>query len=204
MYGLEVPKDVLNAHGEPVRYWGCRAIDQGGVLDVVHDRITYRGPKSDEQLPQDEWQCLPFVWWLNNTAMPKLRATLSSLPHEKVVVVDQKGQAFGLVVRRAGGYAYVGAWEHHVGDNRYDLTEKPKGEWSNPDFDPNIGDHVLVNFNGLGTGTVASYFVEHGYRGVRVKLDQQPEWHQKQGQPPYALVFGAEIKAAQAPEPNEV
>jgi len=206
MFGLQVPDEVTQEKGDPVRYWGCRAIDQGtGGIDIVHDRIAYRGPESDEDLPQDEWQHLPFIYWLNTEALPEVRRrfAVGELSDEPTIV-SKPSKRFGIVARRAGGYVYIGAWEHHFDGTRYDLTEKPEGEWSNDKFDPNIGDRVLVNFNGFGTGTVVSYFAEHGYRGVRVKLDKQPEWHQKQGQPPYALVFGQEIKAAQAPEPEEV
>jgi len=191
MFGLPVPKEVIDAKGNPVRYWGCRAIDQGGYLDIVHDRVTCNGP---ETLPLAEWQGLPFIWWLNKVALPELRRQLPAMPYEQVVPVCSQSQ-FSLFARRAGGYVYVGAWEHHTDACKYDLPERPVGEWSNT-FDPNIGDRVEITFNGFGAGSVVSYFCEHGCRGVRVKLDKQPEWHRKQGQPPYALVFGAEIRPA--------
>ena len=65
---------------------------------------------------------------------------------------------------------------------------------------PKRGDRVVVGVNTLGPGTVSSYFVEHGYVGVAVKLDTatEPEWHKKQCKGTkyegYALVFGAELK----------
>jgi hypothetical protein len=63
---------------------------------------------------------------------------------------------------------------------------------------PAIGDVVRITFNGLGTGTVVSYFVEHQYAGVCVRLDNDPAWHVKQCRGSRwagcALVFGAEIE----------
>jgi len=193
MFGLPVPEHITDTKGAPVRYWGCRAIDQAGTLDIVHDRVTYAGTDWDTALPLAEWQGLPFIWWLNNVALPELRQRLSNLPHEHAVPVSERG-LFSMMARRAGGYVYVGAWEHHTDACKYDLLHRPKGRWSGT-FDPNIGDRVEVTLNGFGAGTVVSYFCEHGYRGVRVKLDKQPKWHRKQGQPPYVLAFGAEIRA---------
>ena len=66
------------------------------------------------------------------------------------------------------------------------------GKFENP---PELGTSVRINFNGLGTGIVAAYFVEHGWLGVKVMLDSRPDWHKKQApDKPYALVFGAEIE----------
>ena len=61
---------------------------------------------------------------------------------------------------------------------------------------PKLGDRVRITFNGLGTGTVVAYFVEAGFLGVKVRLDQRPAWHVKQNghNNPDALVFGAEIE----------
>ena len=87
MFGLPVPQQIIDTKDTPVRYWGCRAIDQDGHLDIVHDRITYNGPESDEALPLAEWQGLPFIWWLNNVALPELRRQLPSLPHKQPVPV---------------------------------------------------------------------------------------------------------------------
>jgi hypothetical protein len=194
MFGLKVPQKTIEANGSPIRYWGCRAIENNGVLDIVHDRISYKGPEFDTTLSQEEWSCLPFIWWINHVAMPRLNSTLSDIPYEKEVVIEQKeDESFTMIVRRSGGYVYVGAYEYHVNGFKYDLQERPEGEWSGT-FDPEIGNRVEINFNGFGTGMIVSYFCECGYLGVRVKLDKQPDWHVKQGQPPYALVFGAEIK----------
>jgi len=69
------------------------------------------------------------------------------------------------------------------------------GLWSgkNP-VPPAIGERVTINFNGLGPGTVESYFIEDRWLGVKVKLDKQPEWHRKQNPGrDFALVFGREL-----------
>lgn len=65
---------------------------------------------------------------------------------------------------------------------------------------PAIGTRVRITFNGLGSGVVESYFVEHNFVGVRVRLDAAPAWHVKQNKGTIhagnALVFGREIEPA--------
>ena len=65
-------------------------------------------------------------------------------------------------------------------------------------FPPPIGTKVHIIFNGLGDGKVISYFFEHGFLGVQVKLDNEPKWHIKQTKGDWhrgtALVFGSEIE----------
>lgn len=62
---------------------------------------------------------------------------------------------------------------------------------------PSVGQEVYVRCNSLGPGTVESYFIEHGYVGVAVRLSAAPEWHKKQTKGTkwegVALVFGNEI-----------
>lgn len=81
-------------------------------------------------------------------------------------------------------------------------TEENSGDesvvkWSGSYPIPQIGQPVKVNFNSLGTGVVESYFVEHGYLGVTVRLDKEPEWKIKQHKGTkhagIAMVFGLEI-----------
>lgn len=65
---------------------------------------------------------------------------------------------------------------------------------------PQIGDRVAINFNELGTGIVESYFVEHGFCGLTVRLDNPPAWKVRQHagtrHEGIAMVFGAELKRA--------
>ena len=78
----------------------------------------------------------------------------------------------------------------------YNLTAPTDDKWSGKLSIPEIGDRVRITFNGLGTGSVTSYFHEAGYLGVAILLDEQPEWHEKQnGTNKTALVFGAELEA---------
>jgi hypothetical protein len=78
---------------------------------------------------------------------------------------------------------------------RYDLADFPTDKKWTGDFTPELGKRVKINFNGFGEGEICSFFWEADYAGVRVRLDKQPDWHKKQGEPPYALVFGAECHA---------
>ncbi len=64
--------------------------------------------------------------------------------------------------------------------------------WSGKEI-PNVGDTVKVNFNKLGTGVVDCYFVEYGYLGVVVDLDEAPDWHREQNGNNLALIFGVEL-----------
>lgn len=96
----------------------------------------------------------------------------------------------------------------------YNLTELPEVvqlteanrpdkmvlKWSGIFPIPAIGSHVTITMHKLGPGVVESYFFEHGYLGVCVKLSAQPEWHEKQSKGTRwensALVFGQEISVA--------
>lgn len=96
---------------------------------------------------------------------------------------------------------------------RYGLTDLPEGivlrtdenksdlsviKWSGSYPIPQIGDRVTINFNELGSGVIKSYFVEHGYCGVTVRLDKEPAWKIKQHKGTkyagIAMVFGIELK----------
>ena len=74
-----------------------------------------------------------------------------------------------------------------------DLRDKDVLKWAGT-FVPNIGERVRVSMNGLGAGTVCSYFHEHGYVGVEVQLENAPAWHKIQRPTGRCLVFGTEIK----------
>lgn len=76
----------------------------------------------------------------------------------------------------------------------YAIADVP-AKWSGKTEPPAIGGHVCINFNQLGSGVVESYFTEGGWLGVKVRLDNQPEWHRKQNgaNRNYALVFGIEL-----------
>jgi hypothetical protein len=96
---------------------------------------------------------------------------------------------------------------------KYELTELPEGvilkteenwrdntvvKWSGEYPIPQIGDRVITTVNGMGSGVVESYFVEHGYVGVLMVLDKPPAWHVNQHKGTkhegIAMVFGSELK----------
>ena len=77
-----------------------------------------------------------------------------------------------------------------------DCSQKPTEiKWGSLSAPPAIGQRVHINFNGLRDGTVESYFHEHGWLGVCVKIDKIPKWKMKQEtNRDCALVFAVEIE----------
>lgn len=74
--------------------------------------------------------------------------------------------------------------------------ELPKElKWGSEKRPPAIGDRVSINFNQLGGGVVESYFWEHGWLGVCVKLNNAPAWKRKQQKVNWdcALVYAPEL-----------
>jgi hypothetical protein len=70
---------------------------------------------------------------------------------------------------------------------------------------PAIGTRVRINFDELGYGTVESYFIEHGWLGVCVKLDKIPDWkfNEQRDEPEkmeVALVFAIELDPYAEPD----
>jgi len=67
-------------------------------------------------------------------------------------------------------------------------------KWSGKLPPPAIGEHVVIKMNRFGGATVTGYFIEHGWLGIVCRLDQQPEWHRKQGgDRNRALFFGNDL-----------
>jgi len=63
----------------------------------------------------------------------------------------------------------------------YGLTAPRKGaKWSGNRPIPKRGERVRITMNKFGTGIVRGYFVEHGYQGIYVELDNPPKWYLKQ------------------------
>jgi len=104
---------------------------------------------------------------------------------------DPDGCAYGLK-RLPAGYVNHGPFDAKNDDER-----PARGEvwWCGDKAPPAIGEQVAVRMNQLGEGEVTSYFHEHGFLGVELRIDRQPEWHRKQnGHSPYVLVFAIELE----------
>lgn len=68
-------------------------------------------------------------------------------------------------------------------------------KWSGADKPPAIGEVVEVRINRCGLAEVVGYFVHEGWLGVRVKLQNPPDWYVKQnGGNVLGHVYGAEIR----------
>ena len=64
---------------------------------------------------------------------------------------------------------------------------------------PPVGEKVRVSMNGLGEAEVVGYFSMGGYLGLRVKLDNPPEWYIKQNKGNVVgSIFGPEFKPLEA------
>lgn len=97
------------------------------------------------------------------------------------------------------------SWQHYVQGTSPSENDPPgwsgRGSLATP---PPVGTPVIVRINGIGPGTVRGYFVEHGFLGVEVRVDDPPAWWRKQnGRARIARVFGTEIIGASAEELNQ-
>ena len=71
--------------------------------------------------------------------------------------------------------------------------------WAGKVPPPPIGEKVRVSMNSLGNGDVVGYFSLEGYLGLRVKLDNPPEWYVKQNKGNVVgQIFGPEFKPLEA------
>lgn len=197
MFGFNITEEQ-KAGREVLRYWGARAIFKRGTIDILHDRQTYQAPEQDERLPKRDFNFLSLVHWVNNTGLPWLRKEATKLGSDSNAVIQFSDRRFLIAAspQSSYGYLYIGAVEFAIPEGCYDLAELPTDKQWTGKFTPKLEQQVKVNFNGFGEGRICSFFWEHDYAGVRVRLDKQPDWHKQQGQPPYALVFGAEVELA--------
>lgn len=70
---------------------------------------------------------------------------------------------------------------------------------------PQVGDRVNVNVNGLGPAKVTGYFIEHGFMGICVDVENPPEWALKQNGPGATYhVFGNELRTTPPPPLSEI
>jgi len=112
MFGY--PADVE----KPELYWGARAIFQAGrfegswkkqkwippYIDLVYDRQSFEG---NEHPLKDE-----FMKWLNEGALPHLRAWARGVRPDSKDVLNIGNDKFTLMASPNGsyGYMYIGAW----------------------------------------------------------------------------------------------
>ncbi len=95
---------------------------------------------------------------------------------------------------------HVSTFPAHIYDR-----DKPieNTRWSGTMPLPSKGDRVFVRINTLGPGTIRGFFMEHGYLGVYVNLENPPETYLRQngGANIPTMVFGSEIQPIPAAKP---
>jgi len=205
---------------DPLVYWGARAIKENGYWDrrkgdyippklgfsMLHDRQSCSGEEADRK---------DLVRWLNEKAMPLAQEWAKGESSDSEKVFEHREGEYRLMAscNMSCGYVYVGAWrdprvrlhsQYKEGEEKNEgciygitkLADIPRPwKWSAKFAVPAIGSRVYVNMNDFGEGVVVSYFIEHGYVGVEVDLDRQPDWHvEEHGKGKHILVFGIEVK----------
>jgi hypothetical protein len=94
-------------------------------------------------------------------------------------------------------YSEIPVWEQAVYENGLPVNTKAVLIWAgkNGVVPPPVGEKITVTMNGLGNGDVVGYFSQEGYLGLRVKLDNPPDWYVKQNKGnEVGHVFGPEFK----------
>lgn len=87
------------------------------------------------------------------------------------------------------------AWTRAVWKDGKVVNATDPFKWSGSGDPPAIGATVKIYMNKLGTGTVTGYFVEYGWFGVLVALDEPPDWWVKQnGATKKAHLFGLDLE----------
>lgn len=201
MFGRPVPKEIIEKRGEPVRYWGARAIFHPGTehpIDLLPDR---QGCKCADRLDAQ-----PLVDWLNKVGLKELRnmRAFKNLSSDSDEMVEFKDGQFTIQCspQRSFGYLYLGCWQYWSDGCKYEQkTADPTAKWSSDKFlVPAIGSKVKASMNGQWEGTVEAYFVEHGYQGIEVDCSagKTPEFHKRQGgDAKRVLLFGVDLTAVE-------
>lgn len=143
-------------------------------------------------------------------------------------VIDRAtGKVVANFESRAGARAGAKARSEEVASaprTRYDLAELPDGWhrakddageplldwgpfWSGREEPPSVGARLSLAVNNFGWAIVTGYFVEHGFLGVKVVLDDPPEWLVKQCErekrDPAPMLFGNEVECRPSVAPLE-
>jgi hypothetical protein len=199
MFGRAVPKEIIEKRGEPVRYWGARAIFHSGTkhpIDILPDR---QGCKCAEGLDPK-----PLLDWLNKVGLKELQKmrAFRLLVTDSIEVIDFKDGQFTIECcpHASYGYLYLGAWQYWPTNCQYEQkTPDPTAKWSSDKFPvPAIGMKIKAAINGQWEGVVVAYFVEHGYQGIEVDCSQgkRPEFHKThRGDAKRVLLFGVDLTA---------
>ena len=202
MFGRPVPKEIIEKQGEPVRYWGARAIFHPGTkhpIELLGDR---QGCKCADGLASK-----PLLEWLNTKGMKELQKirAFTRLSSDSAEVVEFKDGEFTVQCspNASYGYLYIGAWQYWPKDCRYEQkAPDARATWSSDEFPvPTIGSKVRAKVNGQWEGIVTGYFVEHDYQGIEVDCSKAkwPERFQEQGgDPNRVLFFGVDLTAVEA------
>jgi hypothetical protein len=200
MFGRPVPQEIIEKRGEPIRYWGARAIFHPGTkhpIDLLPDRQACKCI--------DGLASKPLLEWLNTKGMKelqKLRA-FKALSSDSAEVVEFKDGEFTIQGCPNGsyGYLYLGAWQFWPDGCKYEQKEAdPTAKWSSDKFPvPAIGSKVKASINGPWQGVVTGYFVEHGFQGIEVDCSngQWPDFYTTKngGDPKRVLFFGVDLTA---------
>jgi len=195
MFGIEVPKEIVLERGNPVRWYGARAIfhNVDKTIEIVWDR------QSSTHL--NGLEINPLIDWFNSTGLPKLRELVQDLSWDSNKVVEFKDRQFTLQASPNGsyGYLYIGVWQYWPEKCLYEQAElTPNVKWSGKLPIPKIGKQIKASMNGQWQGVVTAYFVECGYQGIEVdcsgKNGTTPEFYKKQhGNPKRVLLFGIDL-----------
>lgn len=192
MFGLQVPKEILDAKGAPRSWWGARAIFKPmsqTPIDIPFDRQQFEPPLE---------KCSILLTWLNEVGMPWLKSEAVKLntDEDRLISLQTVKGTIQANPMRSYGYLHIGAWRYDTEKVQYELEEIPKdAKWSGKGRIPAIGEQIGITFNQFGTGVVLDYMVENGWLGLRVHLDRPPEWYRNQNpHRSWAVVFGAEIR----------
>ena len=87
------------------------------------------------------------------------------------------------------------AWTQAIWSDSTVVNQDDPYKWGGTNPPPAIGARVHVYMNGIGPGTVTSYFAEHGWLGVLVRPHKAPKWYVKQnGRYKPGHVFGPELE----------
>lgn len=167
-----------------VNYWGARAILKNYKIDLLHDRQNFDGPSN----PQ-------FEQWLNETALPWLRAKVQELYLEgddpQMLTLSQFKYELQATTNKSYGYLYIGAVEHvqkpdqpHLNSATGVMEDVVNINGTKFVVDKGIvpvGTKGRIKVNGIGPATVVGYYNEkygddHKLACLMVQPHEPPQW----------------------------